>query len=158
MDIYAYIKRDHRKLAGMMGDVLAIRLPTVRQTLFQQIRAELMAHSQSEEQTFYTAVEAAASESLREQLGHSVYEHHEIADLLAVLNTAPISSEFWAEKFGELRQAVAHHVEQEETDVFPKARTLLSPAVERQLAKDMDALKQALLQDFELGIPAIQDV
>lgn len=155
MDIYAYIKRDHRKVAEMMDDVMSIRLPAVRQTIFRQIKTELTAHSQSEAQTFYVAIEMAAGEALREQMGHSIHEHNEIANLLNVLDMTPISSEFWLEKFGELKQAVSHHVEEEENDIFPKAKVLLSPAQARQLGKDMDMLKQEMLLDMEFDIPAL---
>ncbi|ESQ92043.1 hypothetical protein ABAC460_03845 [Asticcacaulis sp. AC460] len=155
MDIFAYIKRDHRKVAGMMDDVMSIRLPAIRQNIFHKIRSELIAHSKAEEQTFYVAVEAAASESVRLQMAHSVDEHQDIADCLTVLDNTPISSEFWIEKFGELKQAVTHHVHEEENDVFPKARVLLTPAQARQLAADMDRLKQQFLEDMEFEIPAL---
>ncbi|MEI9904541.1 MAG: hemerythrin domain-containing protein [Asticcacaulis sp.] len=56
MDIYAYIKSDHRKVARLIDDLMAINLPYVRQQIFNQIRTELSLHAEAEEATFYTAI------------------------------------------------------------------------------------------------------
>ena len=102
MDIYTYIVRDHRKLAGLMDDLMSIRLPAVRQILFDQIRTELSAHSDSEERTFYAALEhALPTQEMNEKLEQSEHEHHEIKALLHVLGRLSISTEAWMEKFGD---------------------------------------------------------
>ena len=146
MDIYAYIVRDHRKLAGLMDDLLSIRLPAVRQTLFDQIQTELSAHSDSEERTFYAALEhATQTQEMNDKLEHSEHEHHEIKSLLHVLSRLSVSSEEWMEKFGELKFAVEHHVAKEEGEIFPRAKEVISPLDAHRLALQMDALKQQIL-------------
>lgn len=154
MDIYAYIVADHRKVAGLIDDILSIRLPAVRAGLFEQIRTELAIHNIAEERTFYATLARAAQDvNLVDKVQHSAHEHREIDDLLETLHDTPISSEFWLEKFGELKQAVSHHVEEEEGDVFAKARQVLTPELAVQLARDMDDLKTRIRHDFELDIP-----
>jgi hemerythrin superfamily protein len=146
MDIYAYIVRDHRKLAGLMDDLMSIRLPAVRQTLFDQIRTDLSAHSDAEERTFYAALEhATQTQDMSDKLEHSEHEHHEIKSLLHVLSRLSISSEEWMEKFGELKFAVEHHVAKEEGEIFPSAKEIISPLDAHRLALQMDALKQQIL-------------
>ncbi len=154
MDIYSYIVRDHRKVAGLMDDLLSIRLPAVRASLFEQVRTELAIHNAAEERTFYVALANAAQDANTvDKVQHSAREHHEVNDLLDTLHDTPISSEFWLEKFGELKHAVTHHVEEEEGEVFAKARQLLTSAQATQLAIDMDELKIRIHHDFELDIP-----
>lgn len=154
MDIYAYIVRDHRKVAGLMDDLLSIRLPAVRATMFEQIRTELAIHNAAEERTFYaTLARAAQDANLVDKVQHATHEHHEVMELLETLHDTPISSEFWLEKFGELKHAVTHHVGEEEGEVFTKARQVLTPEIATQLASDMDDLKMRIRQDFELDIP-----
>ena len=146
MDIYAYIVRDHRKLSGLMDDLMSIRLPAVRQTLFDQIKTELSAHSDSEERTFYAALEhAIPTQEMNDKLEHSEHEHHEIKSLLHVLSRLSVSSEEWMEKFGELKFAVEHHVAKEEGEIFPRAKEVISPLDAHRLALQMDALKQQIL-------------
>jgi hypothetical protein len=146
MDIYAYLKADHRRVAKLMNDLLDIRLPAIRQTLFEQIRAELSVHAIAEERTFYKALINAAHEAgVTDKMRHSEEEHDEIRELLEVLTDTPVSSDFWLEKFGELKHAVEHHVHDEEGDVFRVAQSLLSRETARRLANDMDALKTVML-------------
>ncbi len=146
MDIYAYIVRDHRKLSGLMDDLMSIRLPAVRQTLFDQIKTELSAHSDSEERTFYAALEhAIPTQEMNDKLEHSEHEHHEIKALLHVLDRLSISSEEWMEKFGELKFAIEHHIAKEEGEIFPRAKEAISPLDAHRLALQIDALKQQIL-------------
>lgn len=150
MDIYAYIIRDHRKLSGLMDDLMSIRLPAVRQTLFDQIKTELSAHNDAEERTFYAAIEhALPSQKINDMLEKSEHEHHEIKALLHVLSRLSISSEDWMEKFGELKFAIEHHVAKEEGEVFPRAKEALSPLDAHRVALQMDALKQQLLSGHD---------
>lgn len=154
MDIYAYIVRDHRKVAGLIDDLLTIRLPAVRVTLFEEIRAELAVHDAAEERTFYaTLIRAAQDANLIDQIQQAAHEHGELDDLLKVLHNTPISDELWLEKFGELKQAISHHFDKEEGEVFARARQVLTPTMATQLARDMDEMKMHFREDIELNIP-----
>lgn len=143
MDIYNYLKKDHRKVADLMEQVVSGGDPSLRQSLFEQIKAELALHADTEEQTFYKAIEdATRSKNVEEQMEHAHHEHDEIRDYLEKLTATPVEEEAWIETFGEFKHSVTHHVEEEEQDVFEKARKYLSAEDATQLAKDMDALKK----------------
>lgn len=149
MDIYTCIKNDHRRVAKLMDDLMAINLPAVRQRLFDDIRTELTLHAEAEEATFYTAiVELTQSPAISVQMDHAEHEHNEMRRLMQVLADTPISSEFWMEKFGELKHAVEQHVAKEENDIFTKARVLISPGDARQLGRDMEQLKAAMRDEM----------
>ena len=152
MDIYDYIVRDHRDVAGLIDDILSIRLPAVRASLFEQIRTELTLHDAAEEQTFYATL-VAADREMAGQMRHSKQEHREVHDLLETLHDTPISSEFWLEKFGEFKHAVSHHVAEEEGEIFARARQVLTPAQAVQLARDMEDVKLRMREDMDLNIP-----
>ncbi|MFT4075180.1 MAG: hemerythrin domain-containing protein [Asticcacaulis sp.] len=146
MDIYSYIIRDHRRLAGLMDDLMSIRVPAVRQPLFRQIQTELSAHSDAEERTFYAAVEnATQTQVMNDRLELSEHEHHEIKALMHVLSRLSVGSGEWMEKFGELKFAIEHHVAREEGEIFPQAKAVLTPLDAHRLALQMDALKQQIL-------------
>lgn len=146
MDIYSYIIRDNRKLAGLMEDLMSIRVPAVRQTLFKQMQTELSAHSDAKERTLYAAVEnATQTQVMNDQLERSRHEHHEINALMHVLSRLSIGSGEWLEKFGELKWAIENHVAREEGDIFPQAKAVLTPLDAHRLALQMDALKQQIL-------------
>ena len=145
MDIYSYIQRDHRKVAELMDDLLAINLAAVQLNIFDRINTELELHAASEEQTFYAALEEASRQaSVEHRVVHAKADHDEIRGLLLWLKTESISSPMWLEKFGELKHAVEHHVKEEEGEIFGKARNLLTQAQANQLARDMGRIKRQL--------------
>ncbi len=156
MDIYTCIRNDHRRVAKLMDDLMSINLPAVRQRLFDDIRMELTLHAEAEEATFYTAiVELTQSPAISLQMDHAEHEHNDMRHLMQVLADTPISSEFWMEKFGELKHAVEHHVQEEENDIFAKARVLISPGDARQLGRDMEQLKAAMREEMTVNTLSI---
>ncbi len=152
MDIYAYIKRDHLKVADLMQQLLDIRLAAFHRRLFDQIKTDLLLHTEAEERTFYRAMEAATREQATgEEMAHAVHDHGEIRALLDELTELSENNEMWMVKFGELKHAVAHHVQDEETNVWKKARMVLTHDQERTLARDMDREKQKLLSEIQVA-------
>ncbi|MDV6333257.1 hemerythrin domain-containing protein [Asticcacaulis sp. 201] len=154
MDIYNYLKKDHRLVADLMEQVIASSDPTERQTLFEKINAELSLHAETEEQTFYKAIEhATRSKQVEEKLEHANHEHDEIRINLERVSSLSPTDDLWMEAFGELKHSVTHHVEEEESDVFEKAKSYLDHATAVQLAKDMDALKAEVKAKQEMTEP-----
>lgn len=143
MDIYNYLKKDHRLVADLMEKVIASQDSAERQTLFEQIKIELTLHADTEEQTFYKAIEdATRSKNVEKEMGHAHHEHDEIRDYLDKLSTTPVADEAWIETFGEFKHSVTHHVEEEEGDIFEEAKKYIDSAEATKLAKEMDALKK----------------
>lgn len=151
MDIYNYLKKDHKKVADLMQQVIDTKEPGERQALFETIKQELTLHADSEEKTFYDAIEKATrSKSVEEQVEHAHHEHDEIREYLQKLSTTPIEDELWIETFGEFKHSVTHHVEEEEGEIFEKAKKYLSSHEATKLAKDMDALKMELKENLDM--------
>lgn len=142
MDIYAYLKRDHRKVNELMEKVIASRSLKVREELFEEISHELLLHAETEEKTFYAALKG--KRDAKEKLKHAKHEHDEIKDYIRRLSRIDIQSEKWIEQFGEFKHSVTHHVEEEEGDIFEKARKILSHEEAVNLAQEMDALKESV--------------
>jgi len=143
MDIYNYLKKDHQKVADLMEQVIASKDPAERQSLFETIKLELTLHADTEEQTFYRAIEdATRSKQVEEKIEHANHEHDEIREYLEKLSTTPVTDELWLETFGEFKHSVTHHVEEEEGEIFEKAKKYLSSQEAKDLAKEMDALKK----------------
>ena len=143
MDIYNYLKKDHRLVSDLMEQLLATKNIASRKQLFEQIKQELTLHAETEEMTFYAAIDKATrSKQVHEKMEHADEEHDEISEYLDKLSTLSISSEEWMEQFGEFKHSVTHHVEEEENEIFEKAKQYLSREDAVRLAKEMDALKQ----------------
>lgn len=157
VDIYDYLSQDHRKVADLIEQAMAINILSVQHRLFEDIKAELTLHAEAEERTFYTALKEAMAANPDWQLSHSVHDHDEIRTFLAQLTSEGITSPKWMLFFGELKHAVEHHVEEEEGRLFELGRRFIPQARAEQLAKEMDALKARLMAERGIRIDHIND-
>lgn len=141
MNIYTYLKKDHRVVADLMDRV--VKEPSARAQLFERIKHELTLHADAEEITFYQTLERASrSKAAEEKVEHAYDEHADIRKYLDKLSSLRVTTDEWMITFGEFKYAVTHHVEEEEGEIFEKAKKYLSEAQERDLAIQMDALKK----------------
>lgn len=140
MDIYSYLKKDHRKVSDLMESVLAARSASRREDLFHQIKHELTLHAETEEATFYAALQE--EQETEEWIEDAEDDHEEMKALMKKLASMSAENSKWIELFGEFKHAVEHHVKDEEGRIFDKAKDILDDDEAEQLAEDMDWLKQ----------------
>jgi hemerythrin superfamily protein len=110
-----------------------------RRELFIMIADRLSAHGTIEEQFFYPAVKAARTE---EKLLEAVEEHLLVKRIIADLLEMEPDDENFDAKMKVLQENVEHHVNEEETDLFPMVKKILS---EDQLF----ALGVQMMSEFE---------
>jgi hemerythrin superfamily protein len=144
MNIYNYLKKDHRKVSDLMEQVLAVKNPRQREEIFDEIKYELTLHSETEQATFYAALENEPE--AEERIEDAEEEHKEIKSYMSKLSKMSADNEKWMEMFGEFKHAVTHHVEEEEGRVFEKAKKILSDEEAKQLAEDMEKMKEEAME------------
>jgi hemerythrin superfamily protein len=84
----------------------------------------LTAHEQMEEEVLYPALKAHPK---AKELTLEAYEEHHVVDLvLEELEGTPVSDEQWGAKFKVAKENIEHHIEEEETQMFPKCRELFT--------------------------------
>jgi len=140
-DIFRLLEKDHREVKSLMDKIAAGGDATERKNVFQKVKDELTAHTQAEEQEFYSLLEQ--EEETAEKVGHSYEEHEEAARLLEEIAALDPDDEQWTSDFDQLREAVEHHIEEEENDLFPKARRLLGSRSE-EIGRRFEASKRDL--------------
>ena len=140
MNAFELLKTDHEKVSGIFERIEATDDDRARQTLFAQVKSELEMHTHIEETIFYPALRQAAE--TREIVIEAIEEHQEVKDLLAEIEGLSTDSDEWSDKVTELKEAVEHHVEEEEGEMFDKARDVLSPQQINELGERMAAEKQ----------------
>lgn len=142
MNIYERIKQDHRKHRDLIEGVKETSGDSSeRHELWATLKAEVEAHAAAEEQTFYAALMQEPEE--QEKARHSVHEHKEAADLIEELSVMDMASPGWLLKFRKLADELTHHMEEEENEVFARARKVLSDSQANDLAERFDTRKAA---------------
>jgi len=126
MNVFELLKQDHLKVSNIFeqlesSDGIA---SSQRQTLFTQLKQELDIHAHVEETILYPILKQASE--TREITVEAYEEHQEVKDLLAELEAMPIDDAEWNDTLLELKSNVEHHVDEEENELFERARTVLS--------------------------------
>ena len=142
MNLYDALHQDHEKVKGLFGRLEAIgeEDDIKREQLFQSLYRELDVHSQAEEKYFYSQLKGEGE--TRELILEAIDEHKIVKKLLDELEAMDKASPEWISKFSELRESVDHHVREEESEIFPKARKVLDDDEAAGIADDIEAFKE----------------
>lgn len=122
MDPFELLKHDHETVSKLFKRIEAAsgRVKLIR---FRKLKTELELHTHIEEKIFYPALKNP--EESRDITLEAYEEHKVVKDLLSQLDGARASDQ-WDAKFTVLKENVEHHVEEEEGELFSKAREVLS--------------------------------
>lgn len=144
MNVYDLLKEDHAKVSGIFEklDATTERALKTREELFNKLNSELEVHSALEEQFFYPALKQAAE--TRDITLEALEEHSIVKALLEELASTPKDNEKWTAKLTVLKENVEHHVEEEEGEMFKKARSVLTDEQAGEIGARMEAAKRKL--------------
>jgi len=139
-DIFELLKRDHRNVRALLDEIEGAEDDRQRQGLFAQLVNEVEAHSQAEDDVFYTTIEGTAD--LADKIDDARQEHDEVESLLEELDGLPVSGDDWLEKVREIRMLIEHHIAEEEQLIFPLARHRLDGDEALRLGHEFLCAKQ----------------
>ncbi len=141
MNAYDLLKRDHATIADIFGKLepTTERAMQMREAVFERLDAELTLHAAIEEQIFYPALKQAAE--THEIVSQAYEEHRIVKELLQELASMPKDSDEWTAKMIVLKENVEHHVEEEEGDLFKRARKVLTSEQAEELGKRLQTAK-----------------
>lgn len=120
------LTEDHGRLRRLLSELTNTtdRATKERVELVKEIEKELKTHAQIEEEIFYPAFKKAAKKDDQDLFYEATEEHHVVDMVLPALKAAnPKSPEFEA-KAKVLKDLIEHHAEEEETEMFTKARRI----------------------------------
>ena len=142
MDAFELLKKDHEKVSGIFEKLepTTERGVKTREELFTQLKQELDIHAQIEEQILYPVLKEA--DETHDITLEAFEEHNVVKQLLAELEELPKDDETWEAKLTVLKENVEHHVEEEEGEMFKKARKVLSSEQIEALGARLEAAKQ----------------
>jgi hemerythrin-like domain-containing protein len=132
---------DHDKVKKLLEELEATteRGVRTREELFTKIKRELTVHEIIEEEIFYPALKQhpRAKEIVLEG-----YEEHDVVDtLMGELSALPYDDETWGPKAKVMKENIEHHIQEEENEMFEKARSVFDRAELNDLGEAMEARK-----------------
>lgn len=122
-DAIAVLKADHANVKALFEqyEQLGERAHATKQKLATRICLELTRHATAEEELFYPAVRDAIPDCA-DQVDEALVEHGSAKDLIAQILAMDESEQLYDASVKVLSELVAHHVGEEEGEIFPKVQ------------------------------------
>lgn len=120
------LKRDHQTISNLFNDFerIAEGETRARRDAFERVRAELEVHTKIEEELFYPELQKI--DEVSDLVKEALAEHQLVKDLCAEIGRLAANDADYVAKVTVLRENVEHHVEEEESEIFPLAKKHLS--------------------------------
>ena len=140
-DAIALLEADHEAVSKLFAEYEKTRSVPNKKALVAEICTALSVHAQIEEEIFYPAFKAALKDKLL--VPEATVEHTGVKDLIAQLEGVEPNGEMYDAKVKVLSEYVKHHVKEEHTEIFPKAKASSLDMID--LGARMAARKDELL-------------
>jgi len=123
--IYDAIRKDHDRHRELLDRIDATEgASEERKEAWEAFYTDVKGHAAAEEETFYAKLmeKTWGQDAAR----HSVHEHAEMDDILEELREMDMASPGWITRFRTLKHDYEHHMEEEEDEVFGRAKEVIS--------------------------------
>ncbi len=144
-DGIALLRDDHRAVKKLFKEFSATgdRAHAARRRLADKIITELSIHAGIEENVLYPRARVALPK-VEDDVLEALEEHHIVKVTCAELEKMSPSDERFGAKMQVLIENVKHHIEEEESDLFPKLRKAFSREDLVLMGEDMRAAKRVV--------------
>jgi len=138
MNIFEALRVSHETQRALSARLLASEPDGAeRQDIFEELKAELLAHETAEERCLY--VPLFDHDVTVDEARHAIAEHHEIDEMVEDLEELVGDSVQWMQGARKLCDKIKHHLSEEETKFFQQAGKVLTEAQKLSLAKEYEA-------------------
>lgn len=135
-NIFEHIKSEHREVESLLEQLSS----SYDRSTYDRLNQSLQAHMKAEEESLYPAMEGQE----REMVQHAQEEHDQVRQLLQQLKqeggAAPVLS--------QLTQTIQDHVQEEENEMFSRARQMFDGSRIDQLSQRFDEVDKQVIQQI----------
>jgi hypothetical protein len=144
MDAIQLLKSQHDEVKELFEEFQVASEDDEKRAVFEKLADNLAAHAAIEEKYFYPD---AYGKELKEVLTEAVEEHLAAKRIIADLLEMEPSDQNFDAKVTVLQEQLYHHIEEEEDELFPKARTLFSKEDLESLGASMEIAFDELIRE-----------
>lgn len=119
-DAIKLLKDDHKEVKTYFKQYETLEDDAERRALADKICTALTVHATVEEEIFYPAVREAIDDD--DLLDEAEVEHASAKQLIAEIQAMDVNDRLFDAKVTVLGEYIDHHVEEEETEMFPETR------------------------------------
>ncbi len=140
-DVIAVLTADHREFEQLFSDLETTKDPERRHLIAEHVIADLVRHSVAEEQYLYPAVRGHVAGG-DEIADHETEEHAEAERTMKQIEQTETGSQEFDQLVSQLIAEIRHHLDEEETKLFPKLAAACSVAELRELGAKVEWAKK----------------
>jgi hemerythrin-like domain-containing protein len=133
------LREDHRKVKKLFEDFEQTEQDRSKERIVEDTLRELEVHATLEEEIFYPAAEERVGE--KESIDEAREEHHVVKLLIGELKKMSADDDRYAAKYTVLAESVKHHIQEEESELFPKLEGKLDA---EEVGAEMESRKKQL--------------
>lgn len=145
--VFLHLAEEHGEVGALMKRVVDSSDPKLRREYYPRIRAELLAHERAELSEVYSVLKTHP-ETRGLALAHD-QEADQLEAAIARVDALDFASPDWATAFERVHSMVEHHVEEEETDFFPRAQEAIGDSATSSLLERYEAAKDAVKKQVQ---------
>jgi hemerythrin superfamily protein len=125
MNVLEVLKDDHATVERLFSTILSTSSAdrARREELFHALKEAIIKHAHAEEKVFYPPLRD--KQQAHDIVEHGLDEHHTVETLLQRMDGIPADSDDWVDTLESIHEKIKDHVEEEESEIFPKAEQLL---------------------------------
>lgn len=120
-DAITLLRADHKEVNDLFDAFEKTKSDIKKKKIVAEICTALTVHAQIEEEIFYPAFKQALKD--KELIPEATVEHATLKELIAQVKDVEPDGEMYDAKIKVLSEYVKHHVKEEQTEIFPKAKS-----------------------------------
>jgi iron-sulfur cluster repair protein YtfE (RIC family) len=144
MNAIQLLKSEHEKAKRAFAEIQAATA-NERAPLWAKLEPELKVHEEMEEVALYGPVAqelGSTDQTLKEWHEHHHEEVTEAEALIQEIDDLDSTSDDWVEKVEELQEALEHHIEEEEGDIWPRIQQAWDQSKLEYAGQQMETLRR----------------
>ncbi|MCX7514814.1 hemerythrin domain-containing protein [Frateuria hangzhouensis] len=153
MNAIELLKQDHQTMRALLDELAATTTRAVkkRKELLEKIQANLTVHNTIEEEIFYPAFRKAGDGKDDAKMYFEALEEHRAAGDLVLpdLLKTEVDGEKFSGRAKVLKELFEHHADEEEKEMFKRAKALMSKKALEDLGEQLAQRKTELKKRAE---------
>ena len=139
MNALDLLKKDHKEVKKLLNELEGEDAGREQRNIFNEIDQKLRLHEYLEETLLYP--ELKKHEESKEEAIEGFVEHHTANAVLLDLADQRAGSPEFAARAKVLKELIEHHIEEEEGEMFKKARAVFDKSELEELGQRMQAVR-----------------
>ena len=133
------LEEDHKEFKKILKQGEKAEGSAERKQLFDTLSRKLQIHERMEEEVLYPALKEHPK---AKDIVLEGYEEHHVADVIvAELGATSTEDETWAAQWKVLGESLEHHIEEEEDEMFKKAKQIFDKDQLEAIGEAMAAIR-----------------